>query len=202
MHAGRHQGTRFAAPLLSLFTLIVFCSPVAQAQDPFIGEIRMFAGNFAPRGWALCNGQILSIAQNTALFTILGTTYGGNGQTTFALPDLRGRFPMHGGQGLGLTNRTLGEQGGDESRTLSVNEIPNHSHPAWGDSTVGLAGGPGGSLPARNAAGIPHYGGSANVQLASGLIGATGGSQPHAIVPPYTVVNFIIALEGIYPSQN
>jgi microcystin-dependent protein len=166
-----------------------------------LGEIRMFAGTFAPNGWALCNGQLLPIANNQALFSLLGTTYGGNGQTTFALPDLRGRVPMHAGDGPGLTPRVLGESGGAENHTLILPEIPTHSHQALADTGVGTTGDPGNALPARNAAGIPQYGTHANVALSPVSIAPAGGSQPHSIMQPYTTVTFIIALVGIYPSR-
>src|SRR6187551_576055 len=127
-------------------------------MESFIASIILFAGNFAPRGWAFCQGQILSIAQNTALFSILGTTFGGNGQTTFALPDLRGRVPMHWGQGPGLTNRTLGEIGGTENVTLTVNNLPSHTHVSTltaaqpSSNLAGNADSPNGNIPAANAA--------------------------------------------------
>jgi microcystin-dependent protein len=161
----------------------------------------MFAGTFAPNGWALCNGQILPIQNNQALFSLLGTTYGGNGQTTFALPDLRGRVPMHAGDGPGLTPRVLGESGGAENHTLILQEMPMHSHAALADTSVGTSGDPGNSLPARNAAGIPQYGTHSNVALSPVSIAPAGGNQPHSIMQPYTTVNFIIALVGIYPSR-
>ncbi len=203
METRTQSWTKFLPSKLFLFAVLSIAGlSAAHAQDPFIGEIRMFAGNFAPRGWAFCDGQLLPIAQNTALFSLLGTTYGGDGRTTFALPDLRGRFPLHAGSGPGLTNRRLGEKAGAESHTLTTNQIPSHTHRAWADSTVGVAGGPGDSLPARNAAGIPHYGKNPNTTLAPDFIESAGGNQPHSIMPPYTVVNFIIALQGIYPSRD
>jgi microcystin-dependent protein len=190
------------AAVLFLLPLLLATTTQLRAQDPFIAEIRMFAGNFAPRGWAFCDGQLLSISQNTALFSLLGTTYGGNGTTTFALPDLRGRVPMHAGQGPGLTDRILGEQGGEETHTLLVGELPAHSHPAYADSAVGTAAGPPGGLPGRNAAGIPAYGSAPSAMLHPGAVGVQGGGQPHNTMQPYLVINFIIALEGIYPSRN
>lgn len=123
----RHM-TTLARTGFILFALLIGASRPAAAQDPFIGEIRWVPYDFAPRGWAFCDGQLLSIAQNTALFSLLGTTFGGNGQTTFALPDMRGRMPMHAGQGIGLTTRTLGEMGGAETHSLSVSEMPAHDH--------------------------------------------------------------------------
>ena len=183
------------------------------ALEPFIGEIMMFGGNFAPRGWALCNGQLLSIAQNTALFSILGTTFGGNGQTTFGLPDLRGRVPMHWGQGPGLTNRNLGEVSGVESTTLTVNNLPSHTHVSTltasmpSSSNAGNADSPNGNIPAGNASqenySAPNTsnGTMAPITLGGGIQPA-GGNQPFSIMQPYLVISFCVALEGIFPSRN
>ncbi len=185
--------------------------PVAQLKttaetdpmtEPFVGEIRMFAGNFAPRSYAFCSGQLLSIAQNTALFSLLGTTYGGNGQTTFALPDLRGRIPIHRGQGPGLSNRDLGSTGGTESVTLSVNQIPAHSHPArsaTGGNSITPVGNYWSTDPGGNSAGFhaAHDG-----STMGSVIGPAGGSQPHDNLQPFLCISFIIALEGIFPSRN
>ncbi len=175
-------------------------------SDPFIGEIRMFAGNFAPRGWALCNGQLLPIAQNTALFSILGTTYGGNGQTTFALPDLRGRVPLSSGQGPGLSPYTLGEMAGSESVTLLTTQMPTHTHTLNASTQPGSATSPAGGVCAS---GVDSQGGnvngyvaSPNTTMAPQAIGAAGGNQPHENRQPYLCVNFIIALQGIFPSRN
>ena len=187
--------------IAGLCVLLLAAAVPAQAQDQYIGEIRMFAGTFAPRGWAFCEGQLLSIAQYTALFSLLGTTYGGDGRTTFALPDLRGRVPMHPGQGPGLSLRRLGEKGGVEQHTLTTQELPPHTHALYADSSVGTSSGPGGLAPARNAAGIPQYGPGSNVTLDASAVGTTGGGQPHSIMQPYLAVNYIIALEGIFPSR-
>lgn len=144
-------------------------------SQPFLGEIRMGGWNFAPRGWALCNGQILPIAQNTALFSLLGTTYGGNGQTTFALPDLRGRVPMHWGQGPSLTPRTLGEQGGSETVTLTTSEMPQHTHSVGATSQDSGVKTPIGNLPGATPA--PAYSnGAANGTMNPTMIGPAGGS--------------------------
>lgn len=158
---------------------------------PFIGQITLFAGNFAPRGWAFCQGQLLSIAQNTALFSILGTTYGGDGQTTFALPDLRGRVPLQQGQGPGLQSYVLGQKAGTETVTLTVNEMPAHNH-----SITVTAVPPGGTIPAVDGQLTPT---PLNAFEASGM---TGGSQPHNNLQPYLALNYIIALQGIFPSRN
>lgn len=176
-------------------------------SEPFIGEIRMVGFNFAPRGWAFCNGQILSIAQNTALFSLLGTTYGGNGQTTFALPDLRGRIPMHWGQGAGLTPRVLGEVSGSENVTLLTTQIPAHTHLLNASSADADALSPGGNFNAvtndpSTLNSMNTYKSTANTQMNPGAVGATGGSQPHENMQPYLCVSFIIALEGIFPSRN
>ena len=168
-------------------------------SEPFIAQIMMFGGNFAPRGWALCNGQILSIAQNTALFSLLGTTFGGNGQTTFALPDLRGRVPVHPGQGPGLSSVTLGEVGGVETVTLTQNQIAGHGH-----GVAASNGTAGASRPANNflAAGGSYATATDGTVMNPGMIQASGGSQPHENRQPYLGVNFIIALQGIFPSRN
>lgn len=170
-------------------------------SEPFIGEIRMFAGNFAPRGWQFCQGQLLSIAQNSALFSILGTTYGGNGMTTFALPDLRGRVPLGPGQGLGLSPRTLGEQGGVETVTLISTQIPAHTHALNASSATPTTADPGGALLPTGASRI-YAGGAPSAQLSPTSIGVAGGSQPHQNMQPFLAMNYIIAVEGIYPSRN
>ncbi len=169
-----------------------------------IGEIRLFAGNFAPRSWAFCNGQLLSIAQNTALFSILGTTYGGDGRTTFALPDLRGRVPLHPGVGPGLASYTLGQKAGVENVTLTQNQLPSHNHAVNAVAEGGNQAAPTGNLPAVESTGTAkNYSNAATTgQMNSGMIGNTGGSQPFSVVQPYTCLNYIIALQGIFPSRN
>lgn len=169
-------------------------------SQPFLGEIRMFASNFAPRGWAFCSGQLLPIAQNTALFSLLGTTYGGDGRVTFALPDLRGRMPMHAGQGQGLSPRTLGEMSGEPTHTLSLSEMPSHSHPLNG-TAAGTIGTPGATVAL--AGGVKAYRSPASnpVVMAAGL-SPTGGGQAHENRQPYLGVSFIIAMQGIFPSRN
>lgn len=168
-------------------------------MEPFLGQIIMFAGNFAPRGWAFCDGTLLSIAQNSALFSLLGTTYGGDGRTTFALPDLRGRVPVHPGQGPGLSNYTLGQQGGNETTTLTANNLPAHTHPLQAVSSGQSDDSPAGNVLAQ----ADIYGpGPTNVTLAAGSVGPAGESQPVANLQPYTCITAIIALEGVYPSRN
>jgi microcystin-dependent protein len=169
-------------------------------SNPFLAEIRMFGGNFAPRGWALCNGQLLSIAQFTAVFSLLGTTYGGNGQTTFGLPDLRGRVPMHWGQGPGLSNYTLGEVAGTESVTLVSTQMPAHNHTV-NAATSATSKNPTNNVPGFTAGGS-SYAAASNTAMNAGMIAGAGGNQPHANLQPFLVVTFIIALEGIFPSRN
>lgn len=191
-------------------------TPVANAgADPYIAEITMFGGNFAPRGWALCDGQLLAIAQNTALFSLLGTTYGGDGRTTFALPDLRGRVAIHPGSGPGLSPIRLGESGGSMSQNLMAANLPAHNHTLGAGATAALhaqSGAANSSLPAGNVLAVDrdrNYSSSApDVDMQAGavtLAGATdntGSSQPFSIMQPYLGVNYIIALQGIFPSRN
>jgi len=178
-------------------------------SDAFIGEIIMFAGTFAPRNWAFCAGQLLSISQNTALFSILGTTYGGNGQTTFALPDLRGRVPVGAGQGPGLADISLGEQAGTPTVTLLTTQMPSHNHVINGVAT-GLANN---ANPAGNAPGIGvvpstntpinmYNNGTPAAAMNPQTCGLAGGNQPHPNMQPYLGMNFIICLFGIFPSRN
>lgn len=173
-------------------------------MDPFIGQIVMFAGNFAPRNWALCNGQLLSIASNTALFSILGTTYGGDGRTTFALPDLRGRYAMHPGTGPGLTSRQLGQRGGAENSTLTAANLAAHNHPATLHASANAADS---SNPTGNRPGLAeaYSQQAASVDLASDAVTTgnnSGSSSSFSNMPPYNNVNFIIALQGVFPSRN
>ena len=171
-------------------------------MEPFIGMIVMFGGNFAPRGWALCDGQLLPIAQNAALFSILGTTYGGDGRTTFGLPDLRGRVPMHPGNGPGLSSRRLGERGGAENVQLNVNQMPSHNHGVQQNcsSEKGLSTRPEGNYPAVTAG--ASYAESFDGQMGTDVVGNNGGGQGHANVQPFQCVNYIIALQGTFPSRS
>jgi microcystin-dependent protein len=177
-------------------------------MDPILGQIIMFAGNFAPRGWAFCNGQLLSIAQNTALFSILGTTYGGDGVSTFGLPNLQGRMPMHWGNGTGLTPRTIGVMAGVESVTLVASQMPIHNHLMAANSGNGDQLSPGGNVPAiANTGGRaptqnPSYTTASNATMASTAISAAGGNQPHDNMPPFQCLSFIIATEGVYPTRD
>jgi len=171
-----------------------------QEVGPYIGEIMLISWNFPPKGWTFCNGQLLPINQNQALYSILGTTYGGDGRQTFALPDLRGRVPIHMGQGPGLSPRSRGERAGEPAHTLILSELPSHTHVARASSALGSSANPSASLvPARNAAQIPQWGSTVDATLGSGAITSTGGSQPHDNLQPYLTLNYVIALTGTYP---
>lgn len=171
-------------------------------MDPFLGEIRAFPFNFQPKGWAFCNGQILSIAQNTALFSILGTTYGGNGSSNFALPNLQGRVPMGFGQGPGLSLRDLGEEGGQEGVTLLPSEIPAHTHAAVCNGGDGDQYDPAGHFWAQDAAGNAEYSTSGGSPMNAAALVPSGSSVPHTNLQPYLVLNYCIALQGIFPSRS
>lgn len=176
--------------------------PDVRADEPFIGEIRWVAFNFAPRNWASCDGQLLAINQNQALFSLLGTTFGGDGRTTFALPDMRGRSPMHAGQGAGLSDRILGSKQGEEAHAISSAEMPWHAHEAMASTTEATAVSPLGNVAAAKSR-VPLYSpGTANIDMGASAIAASGGGQSHNNMPPYEVLNCIIALYGIYPSMN
>lgn len=166
--------------------------------QPFIGEIRMFGGNFPPQGWAFCNGQLQAIAQNDALFALIGTTYGGDGQTTFALPDLRGRLPVHQGAGL-----VLGQLAGEETHTITQTEIPSHTHPMRASGADSTQSTPVGNLTAdTTVAGAKIYGPFTSAAPMAAAVANVGGNQPHENRMPYVCVSFIIALFGIFPSRN
>jgi len=174
-------------------------------MDPFLGEIVMFGGNFAPRGWALCDGQLLPISSHSALFSILGTTFGGDGRTTFALPDLRGRTPIHAGHGPGLSDRRLGAKGGAETTTLTTNQLPSHSHALNGSSNVAdQKSASGGFLPSNGRSQPDNlYASAVGTPAAMGnSVSNTGGGQPFNNMQPFTAVNYIIALEGTFPSRS
>lgn len=184
-------------------------------SNPFLGEIRMFGGNFNPRGWAFCNGQLLPIAQNDALYALIGTTYGGDGQTTFGLPNMQGRVPNNQGQGAGLSNRVIGQSFGTETETITTNQMPVHQHRAVANNVDGTIDAPASTaMPARpkqvvggNSATL--YTDPTKTPVAGNLkpfqantIGQAGGSQPHENMMPFLAVHFIIALEGVFPSRN
>lgn len=190
--------------LLMFFTglLTALGSPAVKAQtEPFIGQILIVPYNFAPRGFAMCNGQLLSIAQNTALFSLLGTYYGGDGKTNFALPDLQGRVPIGMGQGPGLSPYNLGQSGGEESVTLTLNQIPSHSHVPMAGASPANSGSPTGnywSMPR-----VLLYSSSApDTSMNPAALGMTGGGQPHENRKPYLVMTYVIALQGIYPPRS
>lgn len=173
-------------------------------SSPYIGEIRMFTGNFAPRGWMLCNGQLLPISQYAALFSILGTTYGGNGSSNFQLPNLQGRVPIHQGTGYSGTPYVLGEAAGSENVTLLTSNMPSHTHTVNAVNSGGTAASPAGALPAIESTGtsMNYAVGSANATMHPVMIGPAGGNIPVPVMQPFLVVNFIIAIQGIYPSRN
>lgn len=165
--------------------------------NPFIGEIRMFAGNFAPVGWAFCDGQVLSIAENDTLFALIGTTYGGDGESTFALPDLRSRVPIHQGN-----SHVLGELGGAETVTLSTAAIPGHPHPFRASTAAGTTSAPSGKALASPPVLMPYRAAAQDVSLAADSIGQVGLGEPHENRQPYLAISFIISLFGIFPSQS
>jgi microcystin-dependent protein len=167
--------------------------------QPYVGEIRMFAGNFAPAGWMFCEGQLLPISENETLFQLIGTTYGGDGESTFGLPDLRGRIPIHQGNGF-----ILAETGGAEEITLTVQQIPSHTHPMLGSNDLASLPDPAGAVVAqsRQAGKDLYIEGNPTVNMAPTSIGSVGGSQPHTNFQPYLCVDFIISLYGIFPSPT
>jgi microcystin-dependent protein len=171
-------------------------------SDQFVAEIRAFGFNFAPTGWAMCNGQLLPISQNTALFSLLGTTYGGDGKTNFALPNLQGSAPMHQGQGAGLSQRFLGEAGGENQVSVLASQMPAHSHPVNCNTADGNDYGPSNNVWAPDAAGNNEYAGTSNAQMSPAAISTAGGGQPHNNLQPYLVLNFCIALQGIFPPRS
>jgi len=183
-----------------VFFVLLFTNRLS--AQPYVGEIRIFAGNFAPSGWLFCDGQLLSIAENEMLFLLIGTTYGGDGQTTFQLPDLRGRAALHQGTGPGLITYTIGQQGGVEEVTLTTNQIPNHSHNLAYNAAKGESVNPASNFPARNSAGASQYGELSNDNAHASTLGVSGGNQPHENRQPYLTVNYIISLYGVYPSQS
>lgn len=168
-------------------------------STPYIGEIRVFGGNFAPVGWAFCDGRLLAIAENDVLFNLIGTTYGGDGASTFALPDLRGRVPLHVGQGNGLSLRVLGQQGGVEAVALQPSQLPQHSHLAQADGASGVQATPQNAIWAAST--LNQFSSNPpNTQMNPAAIGNSGGNVPHENMLPFLTLNFIIALEGIFPT--
>ncbi len=174
-------------------------------SDPFVAEIRIFAFNFAPTGWAFCDGQLLPLSQNTALFSLLGTYYGGDGKSTFALPNLQGAAPMHHGQGSGLSNHDLGEVGGSQAETLIVSEIPLHQHSIGAAAQLGTTAvaSPNVSLSRSRGTSLYQSNSASNLaQMANQKVGLTGGSTAHANMQPFLTLNFCIALQGIFPARH
>ena len=187
-----------SATLFVVLAAVMAWGPVASASEPFIGEIMMFGFNFAPRGWALCDGQLLPIPQNTALFSLLGTTYGGDGRTTFGLPDMRGRVAIHKGTGPGLTSRSMGQKGGTER--ISLSQMPSHTHSVNAQSGNGNEDVPTGNVWAKKSRDNDYSNAAPNVFMSSDAISPAGGNDGH--MPPFLVVNHCIALMGIFPSRN
>jgi microcystin-dependent protein len=165
--------------------------------QPYVGEIRMFAGNFAPAGWMFCEGQLLPISENETLFQLIGTTYGGDGESTFALPDLRGRIPIHQGNGF-----ILAETGGSEEITLTVNQIPVHTHPMLASADTNNTVNPAGNVIGATQSATPYFATGPDTNLSPQAVGAVGGNQPHTNFQPYLCVDFIISLFGIFPSPT
>jgi microcystin-dependent protein len=187
--------------LLFAFFVSLSATPGAPAQDRLVGSIIIVSFNFPPKGFALCDGQLLPISQNTALFSLLGTTYGGDGRTTFALPDLRGRAPIHQGQGPGLQDYVIGQTGGEETVTLDIAQIPNHTHVPMASTAPANTGTVAGATWGRPR--VLLYSASApSTPMSSAALSPAGGSQPHDNLKPFLVVNYAIALQGIYPSRN
>lgn len=184
-----------------LLLVVGMHTTVAQAEDePFIGEMIWVPYNFAPVGWAFCDGQLLPIAQNTALFSLLGTTYGGDGKTTFALPNMQGRLMINAGQGPGLSEYVQGETGGEATHTMLQSEMPAHSHGFQASTVTGTVTTPAGTIHASSASG-KQYGPNPGASMPAGVLGGAGGNQPHNNMMPYGTLNCIIALQGIYPSR-
>jgi len=170
--------------------------------EPFIGQISLFSGTFAPRGYEFCAGQMMTIAQNQPLFALIGTTYGGDGRTTFALPDLRGRIPVHQGQGPGLSNHPIGQLGGVESVTLDTSQMPAHTHAIQADSGAATAETPAGNVLAESSKKLYAAAGGSLVEMNANTVGSAGASQSHSNMMPFLGMNFIIATTGLFPPRN
>ncbi|MBK8069330.1 MAG: phage tail protein [Rhodanobacteraceae bacterium] len=170
-------------------------------SSPFVAEIRIVGFNFAPRGWAFCDGQLLPLSQNTALFSLLGTNYGGNGKSNFALPSFQGSAPVHHGQGPGLSDYFIGEAGGAETVSLLASEIPGHTHSLQASANPGSSNNPAGNLYAVPRSGSAYAPSSSLVAMSPDALAPAGGDQPHNNMPPYLVLNFIIAMQGVFPQR-
>lgn len=171
-------------------------------SNPYIGEIRMFGGNFAPAGWVFCSGQLMPISENDALFTLIGTTFGGDGQETFGIPNLQSRVPVHAGTGSSGITYQFGETGGVEEVTLSINQIPIHNHAFVASSALGTGSDPSQSLIAQHPTASLYAAAPPAAPMAAGMVNGTGGSQPHTNMQPYLVINYIMSLFGIFPTQS
>jgi microcystin-dependent protein len=192
-----------AAALGALASAMLFQPTPAKAQsEPFVGQLIVVGFSFCPRGWAAADGQLLPVSQNPTLFSLLGTTYGGDGRTTFALPDMRGRAAIHVGSGPGLTPKSLGQKAGAETHTLSINEMPSHNHRIQATSTVADRPGPHLKILGRNNTTDNFYRGAPNQLMAPGMVTSTGGGQSFPIRDPYLTMNWCIALTGIFPSRS
>jgi microcystin-dependent protein len=198
--ARRAGGWRYALTL-TVFA-VLFTAVPALSQTGFLGQVKLFAGNFAPQGWHDCDGSLLPISENTALFALIGTTYGGDGQTTFALPDLRGRAAIGVGQGPGLSSYVLGETGGQENVTLTVNQLPSHAHTLQATSALGSSASPATLAPSASPDGIGAYASTPNATMNASTLEGAGGGQPHENMKPFLAVRYIICVSGIFPSRN
>ncbi|MVN75664.1 phage tail protein [Hymenobacter sp. HMF4947] len=200
--SGLVAGSFLAGPLQALLgrATPAAANTLTGGQNVFLGEIILLACNFPPKGYAFCNGQLIPLSQNTALFSLLGTTYGGNGQTTFALPDLRGRLPIGAGQGAGLSLYDLGTSGGTEAETLTADQLPAHTHTLAYSTALGTVGSPEGAYLASNASGLAQYGTTGTGNMAP--TGSPGSGQAHSNMQPYLALNYCIALQGIFPPRN
>lgn len=191
---------RLLAMICALWMGLTSTTAQAEGANPFLGQIMWVPYNFAPRNWASCDGQLLPIAQNTALFSLLGTQYGGNGQTTFALPDMRGRLLIGQGQGAGLSNYQIGQSGGAETHTLTPSQMPAHNHSLQALTATATATDPTGKWFAQPAS-AKLYGNTASAAMSGAAIGPTGGGQPHNNMMPFTTLHCIIATAGVFPSR-
>lgn len=189
------KSKRLLRILLGVLLLTSLLSVNSYANEPFLGEVRWVSFNFPPKGWALCHGQTLPINQNQALFSLLGTTYGGDGRTTFALPDMRGRAPIHIGNG-----HSLGERAGEERHTLTIAELPGHNHTVAADPGEGVSDSPVGNVPAKSSSGASAYGSTVTASMSANAVSNYGGNTSHENMKPYIAMNCIIALQGVFPS--